>query len=952
TSNNPFPNEHPCIVFSLAWNHCIASSDRKSTRLPVHPLVLDALFQTLGAALITTDLPAHLPVALDQLRLRTGANPNTAVWCHATLRPTKPGANGIIGDLNLLAADGTRLLQVEGLGCRPSGKDIRRHLYTPVWRPCDPDHWPKPSTITPQIACSADLSDYLDYLPQLDALSTAYVARAFIALGARFAVDEPVQLSVPTAPRFTRVLPRLWRMLKEDGLIDADHRTLRVPDANPERRLTEIRARYPAQAPETGMLARCGAALADVLTGTAEPLNLLFAPSEPDDASAVYTESRYASALNELAANALTRALPLNRPLRVLEIGGGTGGTTRHLLPIFPTTTAEYRFTDVSPAFLPPAEQTFAQYPFLRTALLGIEQELAAQSIETGAYDLVIAANVLHATRDLSEAVAHAAAALTPGGWLLLIEGLRPSRWLDLTFGLTEGWQRGTDRKLRPDDPLIDAGQWRQLLTAQGFDDVAALTPGSGRLADQGVILARKSSPAPAQAVICRAALDAVNPAAAVLPVLQTELGQTPRLLVATYGAQRLRLWETPDSAQAAVLGLTKAAALEYPGTQVRLVDLDPLDDHTETTLAAESAIGDGESEVAWRDGQRYALRLTRTEDEPLLPERFRLTATESGQLDHIAPTPLPEQRPGPGEVEIAVAAAGLNFKDVLTVLNPSLRSVNIHLPPLKKGGRGGFRTGDGATILPHPPLAKEGTEQLPRSLGEEVSLGGECAGTIAALGEGVTEFQIGDRVLALAGSSLASHVIAPVGRVARIPKSLTWVQAAALPVAASTAWYALRELGCVQAGHRVLIHAATGGVGGFAIALARVAGAEVLATAGSSWKRAWLQGIGIQHVFDSRNPGFAAEVMAATAGAGVDLVLNSLTGNLIPASLSVLKPGGRFIEIGRAGIWSAEQVAARFPTVDYRIVALDAASEAEGGRLLRAVLDAVASGELPPPPL
>ncbi|HRX71168.1 MAG: SDR family NAD(P)-dependent oxidoreductase [Gammaproteobacteria bacterium] len=889
-----------------------APDDLESNDLPVHPLVLDVLFQTLGAALITTDLPAHLPVALDQLRLGTGANPNTAVWCHATLRPTKPGANGIIGDLNLLAADGTRLLQVEGLGCRPSGKDCRRHLYTPVWRPCDPDHWPKPSTIALQIACRVDLSDYLDYLPQLDALSTAYVARAFIALGARFAVGKPVQLSVPTAPRFTRVLPRLWRMLKKDGLIDADHRTLRIPDANPERRLTEIRARYPAQAPETGMLARCGAALADVLTGTAEPLNLLFAPSEPDDASAVYTESRYASALNELAANALTRALPLNRPLRVLEIGGGTGGTTRHLLPIFPTTTAEYRFTDLSPAFLPSAEQTFAKYPFLRTALLDIEQELAAQGVEASAYDLVIAANVLHAARDLGEAVAHAAEALTPGGWLLLIEGLRPSRWLDLTFGLTEGWQRGTDRKLRPDDPLIDAGQWRQLLTTQGFDDVAALTPGSGRLADQGVILARKSSPAPAQTVICRAALDTpLNPAAAVLPVLQTELGQTPRLLVATYGAQRLRLWETPDSAQAAVLGLTKAAALEYPGTQVRLVDLDPLDDHAEATLAAESAIGDGESEVAWRDGQRYALRLTRTEDEPLLPERFRLTATEPGQLDYIAPTPLPEQRPGPGEVEIAVAAAGLNFKDVLTVLNLS-----------------------------------------PRSLGEGVSLGGECAGTIAALGEGVTEFQIGDRVLALAGSSLASHVIAPVGRVARIPKNLTCAQAAALPVAASTAWYALRELGRVQAGHRVLIHAATGGVGGFAVALARAVGAEVLATAGSSWKRAWLQQIGIQHVFDSRNPGFAAEVMAATAGAGVDLVLNSLTGDLIPASLSVLKPGGRFIEIGRAGIWSAEQVAARFPTVDYRIVALDTASEAEGGRLLRAVLDAVASGELPPPPL
>lgn len=174
--------------------------------------------------------------------------------------------------------------------------------------------------------------------------------------------------------------------------------------------------------------------------------------------------------------------------------------------------------------------------------------------------------------------------------------------------------------------------------------------------------------------------------------------------------------------------------------------------------------------------------------------------------------------------------------------------------------------------------------------------------------------------------------------------------QAAAMPVAASTALYALRDLGRVQPGQRVLIHAATGGVGWFAIAVARAAGAEVLATAGSPWKRAWLRRLGIQHVFDSRDPGFAAGVMTATGG--VDLVLNSLSGDMIAASLAVLKPGGRFIEIGRAGIWSAEQVAAQFPTVNYQIVALDTASEADGGRLLHAVLDAMAAGELSPPPL
>lgn len=208
------------------------------------------------------------------------------------------------------------------------------------------------------------------------------------------------------------------------------------------------------------------------------------------------------------------------------------------------------------------------------------------------------------------------------------------------------------------------------------------------------------------------------------------------------------------------------------------------------------------------------------------------------------------------------------------------------------------------------------------------------------------------NRLLTLAGGSLASHVITSAGRVAHVPTGLTLEQAAALPVAASTTLHALRELGRLQAGQRILIHVATGGVGLFAIKLARAAGAEVLATAGSPWKRAWLRRLGIQQVFDSRDPGFAAEVLSATGNVGVDLVLNSLTGAMIPASLSILKPGGRFIEIGRAGIWSVEQVAARFPKVDYQVVALDTASEAEGGRLLHTVLEAVTAGELSPPPL
>jgi NADPH:quinone reductase-like Zn-dependent oxidoreductase/acyl carrier protein len=215
-----------------------------------------------------------------------------------------------------------------------------------------------------------------------------------------------------------------------------------------------------------------------------------------------------------------------------------------------------------------------------------------------------------------------------------------------------------------------------------------------------------------------------------------------------------------------------------------------------------------------------------------------------------------------------------------------------------------------------------------------------------------VTGLRPGDRVVAVAGGSLASHVTVPTARVAPLPSNLTFEQAATLPVAGFTALHALLERARLRSGERVLIHNASGGVGFHAVALARAVGAEILATAGSPWKRAYLRSLGIRHVFDSRTPRFAAGVMAVTGGTGVDVVLNSLTGDAIPAGLSVLKPGGRFVEIGRSGAWTAEEVATRVPHVTYHIVSLDRVDDAEGGRLLRAALDAAAAGDMAPVPL
>src|SRR6185312_13950932 len=168
------------------------------------------------------------------------------------------------------------------------------------------------------------------------------------------------------------------------------------------------------------------------------------------------------------------------------------------------------------------------------------------------------------------------------------------------------------------------------------------------------------------------------------------------------------------------------------------------------------------------------------------------------------------------------------------------------------------------------------------------------------------------------------------------------------------TARYTLEQLAQIGSSDRVLIHAATGGVGLAAIQIAQRAGAEIFATAGSDHKRDFLHSLGIPHVMNSRSLDFAGEILKQTGGRGVDIVLNSLTGDFIPASFSVLAPEGRFLEIGKRGIWNSDQVAELGRNIAYHIVDLGQVGLEQPevlGALLRDTVAAIERGELRPLP-
>jgi len=233
---------------------------------------------------------------------------------------------------------------------------------------------------------------------------------------------------------------------------------------------------------------------------------------------------------------------------------------------------------------------------------------------------------------------------------------------------------------------------------------------------------------------------------------------------------------------------------------------------------------------------------------------------------------------------------------------------------------------------------------------------GDEVAGVIAAVGAGVTHVAPGDRVFGLAVFGLATHSLARAGDVRAIPNGLSFEEAATLPVVFMTSWHALTTVANLQPGERILVHAGAGGVGMAAIQIAHHLGAAVIASAGSPAKRELLEVLGVRHVIDSRRGDFTEEVMAITAGMGVDVVLNSLSGEAIPMGLACLAQFGRFIEIGKRDIYQNSRIPL-WPlrkNASFHVVAMDAIFQGDEARtrdLLEKIARLVEQGALQPLP-
>ena len=493
----------------------------------LHPLLLDGCFQVLSVARYLSGVEqgaVYMPFGWERLWV-AGPMPDR-VLCHAVLRNPPSGnvMNGassappevVTGDVGFYSLDGTPLGGLTGFTVKratraallPAGEGLKDLLYEVSWREkplglamASADFLASPAEVC---AGSRLLTEYLAdqgveaqdrsvLLTDLERLTQAYVLQALERLGwirkSGAAVSpEELRSRFGVVDGHRRLWGRLMDVLAEAGILTPTEEGFVVKvDANDPlsdpslgdaeslaRQLTE---NHPRGAIEIGLLRRCGSALAEVLQGRADALSLLFS-GEDTSAADLYLRSPASLAANRMLGDAVAAAvsrLPEDRNLRVLEVGAGTGASTDAVIGSLPPGRFDYTYTDISAGFFAQAEERLsATGASIQYGTLDIESNPLAQGFDSHGYDLVIAANVLHATRDLRDTLTHCSALLAPSGQLIALETMRRRSWQDLTFGLLDGWWRFDDA-YRPEHALAAPAVWRRALSDAGFPEVEFL---------------------------------------------------------------------------------------------------------------------------------------------------------------------------------------------------------------------------------------------------------------------------------------------------------------------------------------------------------------------------------------------------------------------------------------------------------------------------------------------
>ncbi|CAL9389971.1 L-threonine 3-dehydrogenase [Streptomyces sp. enrichment culture] len=925
-----------------------------------HPVLLDAPLQaTVALAGADAESAAFLPTVFDAVRVwRTPAPTGVA-----HLRRRSRGANEICWDITYADPDGTVTVEIDG--CRTRRGHLAGHTPLTVQRtvlraaprraePAPPSPLPAPTEVAraagPRIAAARaalESSGHRRFTAAAGRAGAHCWAGTLHGLltdpAAPFTMGDLVAGGLQ--PRHRRLVRLMLPLLAEHGLVRpvGENWQLTGAEIHAEAMLRGLVEDHPAFGAETLLLNRHLRRLPEVVRGHADARELLPAG---DSAHEQLHETSPAHRFTHRAVQALLGDIvarwPADRPLRVLEFGATTTALTAAVLPVLPADRTRYTCAVTSDGARTRAEHRFAAHDFVEHRVLDPDADPAGQDLHRGGFDLVLAGDSLHATTDLAATLRRLHALLAPGGHLLATAP-HDARLQALLSGTVNGfWERG-DHTLRPASRVLARDQWAPLLRQCGFSGVAQTGP-----EDRSVLLAAADhdqepdagppSPLPGTAWVVAvedgtetataralaahlggaSVVTAPDGAAAWRDVLPADPAPHVVLLLAEPGPDDVvprttrraallralaeacdspsggpgpRVWlvtrptglfPAPDQpshpVDAAVWAACRTLANERP--DLRLCRLschrteDPGTDARRLAaelLAPEDATDAPEDEILLTARGRFVPRHVEhpAQEPPAVPAGtpYVLEARDPGLRRRLVWRQTDPSVPGPGEVALEMRAVALNYRD-----------------PMRANG-----------LL--PPEAAENS-QVGRGLGTD------GAGVVRAVGPGVTHLKPGDRVCGLVPAALASHATTSASAVVRIPDGLDFTEAATFPVAFLTVHQTLVNQARLAPGETVLVHGGAGAVGLAVLQCARRRGAHVIATAGTETKRDLLRTLGAEHVLDSRGLDFVPRVRELTGGRGVDVLVNSLSGEAIAQGLDLLRPNGRFIELGKRDIF------------------------------------------------
>lgn len=943
----------------------------------VHPTTMDAMLQLGIVALCRGDTrkleQAYVPIFIKEITVSGHIDASAGQTFSAAATAQTHGFRDVVASVVVLEQDKfAPVIYMEGVKCRAissssqeSGHALYQHVGQVLWEP--------EVDLLGQEQLNKILRKSLGEKPQTSRIrDLEFVAYSFMRDALEeVAASEKSGMQGHHAMFFEYIQTEL-ELVRAQQHEQQTTEWRRLGDPNVQNRLASLKATLASDDDYEGrMVLRMGQALPRILRQEIDPLTLMMEDGLLHD---YYRVGLGVKQTYPQVAEYIRMLSHKNPNLEYLEIGAGTGGCTAAVLGalsgcgvhMYPRLKS-YLYTDISAGFFDKAEAWLRPEwgHLVEFQKLNIEEDTGAQGF--GQVDVVIAANVLHATKDINRTVKNARKLLRPGGKLVVLDMTHKLLSTSLIFGNLPGWWLSSE-EWRKHSPLLGEEQWRQVLVRNGFSDLQASSPDfSDRLEEATrVLIATAVEPGrpPTTDVRRNGLIDNANNGiknGLLHPPQRIAILRSHTLSVAENAmVQALEAALTELGVDTHLLSLDNMRETSLRGIPViSFMELEKpwLQDITEADFAWLKQLVHTSGGIIWVTGGAGSTR----PDLSLFQGLARSLRAEDESRRYVAvdfshPPVLDADAAAAMIVKVYTQSFVEKRKpsDSEFVEKDGMLWIKRLVQDQKKNEHVAERT---RRIVPVPKVQdiRDQQDQRPLklqartigtidslvftddqfhdesltpgqveievkavglnfrdvliTLGEVADdyLGNECSGVVTRTHNDVANVAVGDRVTAWCLGSFATRVRCPSACVQRIPNDMPYPVAASLPLAYVTAYHSLVNIARLRPGESVLVHAGAGGVGQAAIQVARMCGAEVYATVGSPEKKEFLvtaYGIRKDRIFASRDLCFVRQIRRATNGRGIDVILNSLAGDALQAAWTqVLSPFGRFVELGKRDI-------------------------------------------------